>query len=203
MRKRSITISLGGINGANKFAIIDEEDYKIVGNYKWYLSDQGYALSTIKGKNIRMHKLIMNTPSDMVTDHKNHNRLDNRRINLRIVTQKENARNRGNSMGYCYDKSRGKWLVTYKGKYFGRYNTEEEAKKASLMSRSGIRRPSKAHPRRKYLPDGVYYMSNNSSNNKPPYYIRPTINGKRKFYGYFSSIQDAKMSLNEILEKEK
>jgi len=43
---------------------------------------------------VGLHRIITNCPVGMVVDHLNHDGLDNRRVNLRIVTQLENARNR-------------------------------------------------------------------------------------------------------------
>jgi len=40
-----------------------------------------------------MHRMIMQPPEGMVVDHINGNGLDNRRCNLRICTQEQNARN--------------------------------------------------------------------------------------------------------------
>jgi hypothetical protein len=40
-----------------------------------------------------MHRLILNPPAGFVTDHINGNRLDNRRINLRIATHRQNCQN--------------------------------------------------------------------------------------------------------------
>jgi hypothetical protein len=40
-----------------------------------------------------MHRYIMNCPKGLEVDHKNHNKLDNRKTNLRICTRAENSKN--------------------------------------------------------------------------------------------------------------
>lgn len=74
-------------------AIIDDVDYENVSRYHWILHD-GYAQSR-QGKNtIHMGRLILNCPVGMEVDHINHDKLDNRRANLRIVTRSQNCANR-------------------------------------------------------------------------------------------------------------
>lgn len=78
----------------NRFATVSPEDYPLVARYSWYYRD-GYALAKINKKEIRMHRLIMGTTDpDIVVDHINRDRLDNRRENLRELTALENANNR-------------------------------------------------------------------------------------------------------------
>lgn len=81
------------------FAIVDDEDYeKVIALGKWQAQinisvNSYYAIHSVWNGNIRMHRFIMNTPSNMVCDHINGNTLDNRKSNLRNCTQAENKRN--------------------------------------------------------------------------------------------------------------
>lgn len=74
-------------------AIIDTEDLEKVRYTKWKLSANGYAMNTPKfaGSNKHMSHEVLGT-NDFV-DHINHNKLDNRKCNLRIVTKSQNAMN--------------------------------------------------------------------------------------------------------------
>lgn len=77
----------------NKIAegYIDNEDVDKVKNLKWGYA-HGYACC--KGKNIKssmMHRRILNTTE--FVDHINHNTLDNRKCNLRIVNKSQNQMN--------------------------------------------------------------------------------------------------------------
>lgn len=71
-----------------------------------------------KQRTIYMHKFILNySGNDKYIDHINHNTLDNRKNNLRIVNQSENKRNAGkihkkNTSGYRnVSFINGKWAV--------------------------------------------------------------------------------------------
>jgi len=72
-------------------------------------------------------------------DHKNCIRDDNRMKNLRSVTSQVNHFNNSVAKGYCYDKSRNKWLATIKlngkQKNLGRFNSEKEARNAYLKAK--------------------------------------------------------------------
>lgn len=84
-----------------------------------------------------MHILVNKTPKGFLTDHINGNKLDNRKANLRTVTQKENAMNRSKRSdnltsifkGVSWDRVNGKWIVLVSKKYYGRYEDEIEAAK--------------------------------------------------------------------------
>ena len=74
----------------------DLEDYDKIKDYCWCFNDQDYVVAHNKsGNNIRFHRLILNiNDKDIIIDHKNRRRNDNRKSNLRIATKSENAMNR-------------------------------------------------------------------------------------------------------------
>lgn len=107
-----------------KHALVDDEDFDYLSQWKWCLS-RGYAVrsKSFSGpKRVRgMHRLIMKTPDNLYTDHINRNRLDNRKSNLRICTPKQNAYNRSiqsnNRSGYIgvvWEARRNKWRAQVK-----------------------------------------------------------------------------------------
>lgn len=86
----------------------------------------GYVCIRLDGKLYQAHRIIWEMfngpiPEGMQIDHINHIRCDNRLINLRLVTQKENRKNnsrqKNNTSGIAgvyWDKNRGKWHVQIK-----------------------------------------------------------------------------------------
>lgn len=123
--------------------LIDIEDYDIVSSYTWYISTNGYIVSSSlrkkTGKLVHLHRLVVNCPTDKVVDHINHNKLDNRKSNLRICTLQQNSINsrrfNNNSTtskyrGVTYCKNTNKWRAKtkYKGKTIslGYFDTQEE-----------------------------------------------------------------------------
>jgi len=86
-----------------KFAIVDDCDFEWLNQWKWHYS-AGYVVSKMGGKNIYLHRFILQTPPKMDTDHINHNKLDNRRKNLRVATRSQNKQNtlisRANKSGF-------------------------------------------------------------------------------------------------------
>lgn len=109
-------------------AIIDAEDVNKIRYTKWKLSASGYAANIPKfsGSNKHMHREILGT--DQFVDHINHNTLDNRKNNLRIVTKAQNMMNsnfKGVSPNGC------KWYahikINQKMLNLGNYLDEEEA----------------------------------------------------------------------------
>lgn len=112
---------IGLMNGCTKFPYA--RLYRLEGRKKVYL---------------QLHRFITNCPDNMVVDHINHNTLDNRRCNLRIVTKRQNCSNsRVNKSGYvgvCFIKSWNVWKAYYnignKSYSLGFYKDKEFAIKA-------------------------------------------------------------------------
>lgn len=82
----------------------------------------------------KMHRIITECPSDMQVDHINHDGLDNRRENLRIVNRSQNYMNtrlRGDNSsgikGVCWDKRDRKWIAYIQGRHIGRFDSLKEA----------------------------------------------------------------------------
>lgn len=127
---------------SNKSFFFSKEDYSVVSNYCWHLTVDGYVATNIKDGVIKLHRLLMNFP-DGIIDHKNRNKLDNTRDNLRIVTDQENAinssiskRNTSGIIGVFFSKEKHKWAAALKvngeNKNLGRYKNKEDAIVARL-----------------------------------------------------------------------
>ena len=89
-----------------KITLVDDKDFPNFSKHKWYFKGgygNGYAMRGLKrseggkkgDKMVSMHRLIMNAPEGFEVDHINGDKLDNRRVNLRICLKEENHRNRG------------------------------------------------------------------------------------------------------------
>lgn len=148
-------ITLSGKRANQKSVKLDDDDFEKYNHLKWHLSDTGYAVRRFNGETLRLHRLIMNCPEGLVVDHLNGDKLDCQKANMRICSQSENSRNRHGTKGYSFDKVRAKWIVRYRGKFYGRYETETQAKEAYRLARSGVEYEPKQ--RLKYmLPKNIY-----------------------------------------------
>lgn len=121
--------------------------WKIIKNN---INNMGYYNVSMDGKNVLRHRLIAycfmgleNIKSnikhtDGVIDHKNHNQLDNRVDNLRIITQRQNMEN-AQRKGYSWNKSHNKWRARIQkdGKeiHIGYFENENDAREAYLNAK--------------------------------------------------------------------
>lgn len=134
---------------------IDESDYEAVSRYSWHIGDGGYP-HTMRGQGapgpngrwpIRLHEFLLGPAgSGLVWDHRNRSPLDNRRENLRRVTQMINARNsrlrsnnRSGVKGVSWNVERRRWvayITPRPGKMLnlGRFYTFEEASTARAVA---------------------------------------------------------------------
>jgi hypothetical protein len=121
-----------------KVALVDDEDFKMLVaiSANWCVSD-GYAFNRKLG---RMHRFLLGAPDGVMVDHRNGDRLDNRRDNLRLCTNSLNQANRQVVRGASPFKGvtwqrrpdgRGFWnaklIVNGAASYLGRHNTDLEA----------------------------------------------------------------------------
>jgi len=109
-----------------KSAIVDDEDYEYLNQWKWYALKCGsgifYAVrwqkvgengcfSSYNRKCIRMHRVVVeqirNIPDNMEIDHRNGDSLDNRKGNLRICFHGENLKNKKLYKNNYYSKYKG------------------------------------------------------------------------------------------------
>ena len=132
-------------------ALIDDEDYKLVSQYKWHArwdkhTKSYYAATNVKKETgghtlLQMHRLIMNAKKGEQVDHINHNTIDNRKANLRLCSCSENLYNQGckssntsGCKGVSWHKRDKKWqaLIRVSGKriHLGYFATKEDAYEA-------------------------------------------------------------------------
>lgn len=129
-----------------KFALVDDGDYEWLSQYNWhYKTSKGMCKTEtmINGKKISMHRLILGLShgDGILTDHINHNGIDNQRNNIRPCTSRQNQQNRkpyknksSKYKGVSWYKQTKKWKPSIKSehgyRYLGYYKSEIEAARA-------------------------------------------------------------------------
>lgn len=98
-----------------QFTLVDDEDFDRINKFRWCAhkgrTGKYYAEGGVGLTKRYMHKMIMNTPDGMVTDHIDGNGLNNQKSNLRVCTRSQNSMNK---------KGHGKTSI-YKGVHFNTY----------------------------------------------------------------------------------
>lgn len=131
----------------NKKTLICDCHWSLVSKYKWSLHSAGYAFRNDYSKNKRkivlLHRLIMDTPSGLVVDHINGDKLDNQCSNLRNCTRANNIQaGRGwnrdlpkNIYKTRFNKYEVKLTINYRPLRIGTFNTLRQAESAALSAR--------------------------------------------------------------------
>jgi hypothetical protein len=128
--------------------IVDEGDYDAVAAVgRWCYSNSGYAVHYYadeygQRKTLYLHRFIVQRmsregiPPGMQVDHRNQNRIDNRRLNLRLATRSQNQANKGVPVnntsqykGVTFNTGRWEARIRYQGKrlYLGRFTNPLDA----------------------------------------------------------------------------
>jgi hypothetical protein len=127
----------------DKVVVVDDEDYPLLSRYAWSLDHKGYAKTSAFGTTVKIHRMILNAPKDALVDHKDRDKLNNRKANLRLC---DNAFNQANTdkrefikgkptsskyKGVHWRKDMDKWIarLSYMNKriHLGSFDSEEEA----------------------------------------------------------------------------
>ena len=125
-------------------AIIDEQDFDRVNQYKWHSVDHDgtgkryYASCKLGKYTLYMHRMVIGAQAGESVDHIDGNGLNNSRSNLRLATPSQNNMNQrvrnDNTSGHkgiswCPDREKYQVYINIdrKRKSLGRYKTIEEA----------------------------------------------------------------------------
>jgi|WetSurMetagenome_2_1015567.scaffolds.fasta_scaffold15070_2 hypothetical protein len=99
--------------------IVDDYDYEFARLFSWTVDKKNAVTGWVDGRVQTLSRILTNCPPEKEVDHINRNRLDNRRLNLRVCTHAENMYNKApcknNKSGFkgVIKSSRG-WLAIIK-----------------------------------------------------------------------------------------
>ena len=140
-------------------ALVDDSDYEYLNQFKWYpaISRRRKPLHgiltvyAIRSNSMKMHRMILKLKdSKILTDHKDHNGLNNQRSNLRSCSPSQNNNNmssngkskylgvnnriykkyksvKGKKRTYKFSQIRSTIVINGKQKHLGCFKTELEA----------------------------------------------------------------------------
>lgn len=130
----------------NQVALVDNCDFEKLNQFKWcakkdyntFYAVRQLTIGKKRQRTIYMHHVVLGKPPKMLMpDHRNGRGTDNRRKNLRFVTNRQNQQNQNNVKtssqypGISWDRSRKKWKagikINGKQKFLGRFINEKKA----------------------------------------------------------------------------
>lgn len=179
-----------------KKVLMDKADEPLFLSMRWHINDSGYVVwrgvKDGRKKTLRFHRMIAAPQEGQVVDHINRNKLDNRRSNLRCVTQAENTRNREeveNAKGYYRSHSpqheKRPWIVDFRG-VSNTFKNEGEARRAvqKIKEEKLIKRKDILHKKcskcgsEKTIYGGVWACRKCVLRRQKEYYRRAVASGK-------------------------
>lgn len=129
------------VNPDTELILLDPEWEHLRG---WvYIDGKGYPRMSYEAGHQLLHRFIVDAPKGVKVDHRNGNKLDARKDNLRVATSAVNVHNSSKARGssghrgvqYLAEadlKGRRPWRAYLKGKDLGRFSTLEMAVTARL-----------------------------------------------------------------------
>lgn len=115
------------------YAQVDGQDFDHVSNFRWSMHNRGYAITGGGNTKVLMHRMVLGLSNPRGAgrgsgvslpqcDHVNGDKLDNRRENLRVVSNQQNHQNRQTGLGST-SQHRGVYLQKQTGKWCARAKT--------------------------------------------------------------------------------
>lgn len=138
-------LELSGPLGRGFFVLLDDEDYEEMSVWSWNISWKGYAIRTERAggkRTIYLHREVAKRAGIKIgskqVDHRDGDKMDCRRENLRIASNQQNqanvSRQTNNTTGFkgvSYHKVKKKWIarigVRYKRISLGHFDNPEDA----------------------------------------------------------------------------
>lgn len=149
---RSRRLALRAADGTvAAYAIVSAEDYAALSVYRWWRHspEKPYPVRKVRGRLVFMHREVAEAPVGVEVDHRNRNKLDCRRENLRLATHSQNkqnldpyANNTSGHRGVSWNGKRGRWeghlTLDGRAKFVGRFKEIGEAVEAVAEMRQRL-----------------------------------------------------------------
>lgn len=121
-------MALVPLTNSDKFAIVDDEDVvRVLLLCNWHIQESGYVQMNSRPHRL-LHSVVMRTEAEL--DHKDQNKLNCQKSNLRFVTRGQNVQNRNKKPGLSSKylgvvrTRNGTWRAKCGGKAIGTYDYE-------------------------------------------------------------------------------
>ena len=106
-------------------ARVSDSDYPTLSQFKWRYTSGGYAARTVRDHGrtltVYLHRFLLDAQPGQQIDHRNGDKLDCRRENLRLATGAENQRNKRVSAN---SRTGLKGVAPYRGKFHARIRVD-------------------------------------------------------------------------------
>lgn len=75
--------------------LVDPGHESILRDHPWSVTSKGYVQTAIKGKTVKLHRMVVDAKLGELVDHRDHNKKDNRSRKLRTCDHFQSIKNRG------------------------------------------------------------------------------------------------------------